>query len=158
MKLICTISTVLLFAFPVFSQRTRQESLRGLKEISVSVTLGGDAVDDKLLSSQAMLTANAELRFRLAGIRVVSPSRAIPLFNIFVNTLKVDDDFYAVSYNYGLTQVVYCGESKSSISHHMWGIHSLSAYGSDVINSNVKRSVTESLDFFINDYLAANQK
>jgi hypothetical protein len=141
-----------------------EEKLAGVNEIRVFVS-GFDKERERDGFNSETYKNAVELRFRQLGIPVVdefsdSPSDDFLLrgtFVVGVNSMKIDENQYAVSLVTYLIRYVYIsdGQEFETTSAYVWEGGSLHVLGMKRIES-FKEDVIDSADDFANDYLKAN--
>jgi hypothetical protein len=168
MRLYTAFITLFLFSAPIAHadevEEFQRKSLRGLKNISVGpVHVPAELEQNGLLTSDEVHT-DVELKLRLAGIQVVdlkdfnSSSSSASILNISVNVFSSSDGIWPISVNVGVMQPVLLERDRSILSYgETWGKFRLGRLEKSKIR-NVRETIKDMVDQFINSYLAANPK
>ena len=152
-----------------FAQDSRDTDVfRGLAGVAVAVTdLGQEVERDGLLKAQ--LQTDVELRLRKAGIRVLTEEQWItepgqPTLSVKVALYKSSDpkiNGYAKSVNIVLRQNVLLSRNPSTIFRGAITWESFEAVGFSnptVLQKDIRDTLADCVDEFINAFLAANPK
>lgn len=137
---------------------SEEEALKGLGPIRVVVeTVHPDAERDGL--KQIQLKTDVELRLRREGVPVISesdPRPGLPYLYVRVSTIKSDNGLYAYSIDVSLRRIVVlnCVTRKIMIAQ-TWEEGNIGLIGALNLK-NVRQTVGDYVDRFINAYLAAN--
>ena len=140
----------------------KQRALQGIKGVGVVVVLSDDAVKAGLLKSQVQ--TDVELKLRRDGIKVLSQAEYGPILhiNVFAMAMQSVDKQNTLGYvcfvNSALFEVVQILRSGKSIEASTWRTIGIVYGPQDKFSSYVRRHISDSLDMFLNDYLAANPK
>lgn len=142
---------------------TDRATLRGLAGVGVVVEpLGKEIERDGLTAAQ--IQTDVELRLRRSGIHVLSIAEnrnapGMPFLSVRVNVLKQKDiPLYAFSIYVTLMQdVLLARDSKISSHAATWDTDSVGTVGEAHLR-DVRNSVGDYVDRFINAYLAVNPK
>lgn len=139
-------------------------SLTGLKEISVAVEDLSNFATEEGLSEQQLKT-DAELKLRLAGIKVVPLDERLkipgaPVLYININVNKFDEpDYYAINIAVSLVQeVTLTREPSIKQLASTWNINGLTGASLHGMPNHVRNTLKKVLDQFLNAYLAVNPK
>ncbi|MGE0823746.1 MAG: hypothetical protein AB7G75_03350 [Candidatus Binatia bacterium] len=144
----------------------KQESLRGLKGIGVVIEpLQPETEQDGL--TQSLIRTDVELALRQAGIHVLSQEESVsepgsPYLYINLNTVKSEVLYAFTSYLYSLQvsfrqEVTLTRDPQIRVSAATWQSGVLGSISASNLQ-NLRKTIRDSLDQFINDYLAANPK
>ena len=139
-----------------------RRALKGIKDIGVVVVLADDAVKAGLLKSQVQ--TDVELKLRRNGIKVLSQAEYGPILQINVIAVPIQSAdkqhtfSYACSVDFALHEYVQIIRSGEIILGSTWRMSGILHAPQDVFSSYVRRHISDSLDMFLNDYLAANPK
>lgn len=140
----------------------KQRVLQGIKGVGVVVVLSDDAVKAGLLKSQVQ--TDVELKLRRDGIKVLSQAEYGPILhiNVFALALQSVDKQHTLGYvccvKYELQEYVKIMRSGEIILASTWNMISIVHGPPDTFSSQVRRHISDFLDMFLNDYLAANPK
>ena len=138
-------------------------SLAGLRGISVLVEYLTPEAEQAGLTRSA-IQADAELKLRMAGIRVIDEDEAVsprgPHIYIRVNCMKVEGkEFLACSTAVALNQNVRLARDPSVvIAAATWEKDAIGVAGSSQISDGVRGLLKDLVEEFITDYLAMNPK
>ena len=150
------------------AQDTRNpDSLRGLAGVWVTVSnIPPEAEQDGLF--QATLRTDVELRLRMAGIRVLTGEQWLnapgrPTLDVLVGLYKSRAerlDGYAKSVEVTVTQDVSLTRDPSTFVRAVtWqGLKTVGLSNSGVLQRDIRDNVADSVDEFINAFLAANPR
>jgi hypothetical protein len=144
----------------------KRGSLRGLKGLGVVVEeLQPEAERDGLTKSQ--LRTDVELKLRQAGLRVLSPEESLkepgsPYLYVNLNTAKSEVLYAFATYAYALQvalkqEVTLTRDPDIRGSATTWDTGVLGTVGAANL-PDLRKTLSDVLDRFINDYLAANPK
>lgn len=187
MKKIIVITALLIAIFPFTLEAEESElekekarvqrlpmdirSLYGLEGVNVLVESPG--ADEKQLGlTQSQLQTDIEVKLRTAGIRVFSAEESRETSDgayLYCNVnIKVDSDgLCAISYELSLNQIVYMNRSEEvteKMSYYTkvygitWDTGGVAISGVNNAKSGSREIVKDSIDEFINAFLAANPK
>lgn len=159
LSILCSLA-VLFLCSNLLSQRLTEGSLRGLKSVAVLVSINhkeGEFYDN--LKDQIKTTV--ELKLRQAGMKVLS-SNAESILSVHVIILKLkineESDHFAYAYESSLLEDTSLKRNKQNIScpaSKVWYDGLSIAVGSDIFK--LKERILDSMDGFLNDWLADNQ-
>jgi len=141
-------------------------SLRGLKGVGVVVeSLQSEVERDGLTRSH--IRTDSELALRQAGIRVLSEDESLnepgsPYLYVNLTTVKSEVLYAFTSYLYSLQislrqNVTLTREPNTKVSAMTWQTSVLGSVNAADLE-NLRKTIRDSLNQFINDYLAANPK
>ena len=112
--------------------------------------------------SKDELKAFIELKLRQNGIRVREMSdftAESPFIYININLLDLDEvEHFAFSANIGLNQTVRLIRNDQTLCAETWNKGNIAICRRESVRGKIKETVEALLTFFINDYLAANQR
>ncbi len=140
----------------------KQRALQGIKGVGVVVVLSDDAVKAGLLKSQVQ--TDVELKLRRDGIKVLSQTEYGPILqiNVFALALQSVDKQHTVGYacsvDLSLFESVQIIRSGEIIQASTWRMCGILHAPQGIFSSYVRRHISDTLDMFLNDYLAANPK
>jgi hypothetical protein len=138
-----------------------RETLKGIKGLVVAVeALPAEAAGSGLTDDQ--LQTDVELRLRRAGINIMGPG-SIVILDIDVRILKVQNTSNTdVGYVYFIDVSLYQGAVVMSNSAaaivRTWSISSLNTIGRLGLEKEVRESLGDLVDKFLNAYLSVNPK
>jgi hypothetical protein len=139
--------------------------LRGLGAIGVLVEdVPSDLQQDGLTVDD--LQTDVELRLRQAGIRVLTVTMrerlkipVSPFLSVWIVSKKVSSGHYAFSISVSLMQQVHLSRNPSiEMSAMTWHAASVGYVSNPGIRRNLRQYVSDTVDRFINAYLAVNPK
>lgn len=144
----------------------KRGSLRGLKGVGVVVeALQPEAEREGLTKSQ--LRTDVELALRQAGIRVLSEEESLaepggPYLYINLNTVKSEVLYAFVSYSFSLQislrqDATLTRDPSIKVNAMTWQTSVLGSVSAANLQ-DLRKTLRDSLDQFINDYLAVNPK
>lgn len=141
-------------------------SLRGLNGVGVVVeSLQSDVERDGL--TRSLIRTDTELALRQAGIRVLSEEESLnepgsPYLYVNLSTVKSAVLYAFTSYLYSLQislrqDVTLTRDTNTKVSAMTWHTSVLGSVDATKLE-NIRKTLRDSLNKFINDYLAANPK
>ncbi len=141
-----------------------QRALKGIQDVGVVVvvTLTDDAVKAGLLKSQVQ--TDVELKLRRNGIKVLSQEEYGPILRINVVAVAVqsaDKQYtftHVCSVDFALNEYVQIMRSGENILASTWRMIGTVHAPQDIFSSYIRRHISDTLDMFLNDCLAANPK
>ena len=145
---------------PAAAQDEPEMTLKGLPGVRVSVEdVTADAKRNGL--TKDLIQTTVEIQLRLGGIRVLTASEWIrtasaPLLHVQVNTVKADTGIYAYNVDVGLIQAVMLKSGQPALGQ-TWQEGTIGLVGASKL-LEVRESVKEYVDKFINAWLTANPK
>jgi hypothetical protein len=164
------ISNVPTFAFAKDDEEARS-TLKGLKGLFVSVNFGTPHIKElqKIGLQEEILRADIELKLRMVGINVISTNKIPPEFSVLnvniggyytMTNETTGDRGIAFVIDTEIRQPVYLIRNKNiSVLAGTWSIQIIGlGYTDKGIVNQIRNSVKESLDFFLNAYLSVNPK
>ena len=164
-KCITLMVLFLLITSSVYGQTSESniESLRGLKGVGVMVKdLISDIEKDGLRKEN--IQTDVELKLRLAGIKVLTQEEqfnepGIPCLGVSVDSFIRDgSNIYAVNISIEFLQKVYLGRDLKIVTVGItWSKSFMGTVGASNVN-DIRDSVKDKVDEFINDYLSVNPK
>ena len=143
------------------SEYTRN-TLRGITGVSVLVERLTDQAEQDGLRKEDIQT-DVELKLRLAGIKVLSGKASYanpggPYLYVEVTAILSSTGLYAVSTGVSLKQdVLLARDQSTSIAASTWSTDSVVTVGRTRLR-NLRDSIKEDVDEFINAYLSVNPK
>ena len=152
----------LLFTLPAHPTELemQRETLRGLTGLYVYVDILGNTKD---LFDIDAIRVDAELKLRMAGIKVLSTKEIKPpgtpylLVRLIIRRTPDLPSFY-YSANVWLVQSVYLERNPSiHLSGLTWVVSRLGYVGEEHL-SMIRDRIKDQIDIFINDYLSVNPK
>lgn len=140
-----------------------RESLKGMSGVSVSVSVKDKSLETHGIT-EAMLITDVEVKLRVARIKVFDDpndpdgNRAgRPELHVNVHTTKFDPAaVYIIDVT--LTQDAVLDRGKIPVRATTWKSLGYAYGGVDNAHTNVRKNLGDSVDTFINDYLAVNPK
>lgn len=167
MKTCDLLPIVVLLALPslgLAQERVDPGALRGLAGVAVAVSnIPQEAERDGLFHNT--LQTDVELRLRMAGIRVLTGEQWLnalgqPTLNISVGLVKSRSDVYAKSVEVTVTQNVLLTRNASTfVRAATWqSFKFVGISNSSILQRDIRDNVADSVDEFINAFLAANPR
>jgi hypothetical protein len=142
-----------------------KETLRGIQGVTVLVeSIRPEIERDGLTQSQIIV--DVELRLRRAGVRVLTREEGLqvkgePLLYVNLNVIKAGfgNEMYIYSVSLQLDQDVWLARADQPVKARgrTWETGSVGVVGSRRLQS-VREEVSDMIDKFLNDFLAANPK
>lgn len=148
----------------VYSEEDKDEleSLKGLKGVYVLVeSIPSEIIEEKLTKEQ--IQTDVELKLRLAGIKVVPREERFstpgwPTLYINVNAILRKEGLVVYNIHIQLEQSVYLKRAtKTEITATTWSNGSIGFVGLGKMRE-IRDSIKDMVDIFINDYLSVNPK
>ena len=156
MKRNTVLALVLLSSPPLWAQHSGRETLRGLSQVHVLIeNLDDDELKAGLTKDQ--LKVDTERRLRKAHIKVVDDDKSYLQVRV---TAIADAETERWSFAVAVTmnQPAQLTRTRRSFTAETWGTGGLWTADNSQFLLAVRQAVGDSVDKFINDYLAANQK
>lgn len=140
-----------------------QQALQGIKEVHVDVVLTDDTVKTGLLKSQVQ--TDVELKLRREGIKVLPQKEYGPILRITVAAIPIKSNqsppqilSYACSVLFALDEHVRIIRSDTIVSATTWSRIGVVHAPPDIFSNYIRGHISDSIDEFLNEYLAANPK
>jgi hypothetical protein len=133
--------------------KVERQSLTGLPAIRVIVEEMGQELDAAGITAN-QVRVDSELRLRKSGVRVTDAEDA-PYLYISVNGIKAGESVWALSIEVSLWQDVRLSRNNAWSMGATWNKGQVAVFSMDRIR-NAREHVSDCVDAFINDYLAAN--
>lgn len=142
----------------------QKDSLAGLKAISVVIDkIDSDAEAEGLRKDQ--IQTDVELQLRKAGVSIITPKSVneinLPELYVQVSALKLKNSLAGVwtfSISIEVIQPVYLATNTSKlITGTTWATSTMGSVGTANIRQ-IRESVRDAVDQFLNDYLSVNPK
>ena len=151
-----TLAALFLVALPIHAQNVEQRPLIGLRGVAVRVAVENHDNMPARLGESAMQTAT-ELQLRKAGFNVAKSTDApahAPRLLVAVNAIEYNG---AITYGVivSLIEQAVIKRNGESTTATVWQSDALALTGD---TSTIRRTVSDEVDGFINDWLAANPK
>ena len=141
-------------SFVSAQDQRRRAMLRGLQGCGVIVGNLKPEIERDGLTNQNLQT-DTELKFRMAGNKILSPGAGVPYFYLTVTVMKSQSGFYIFNISAALGEDVLLIRNGDTIWGTTWDDNHL-GMTSDL--SDIRQRAKDMVDIFINDYLAANPK
>jgi len=159
-KIFSIVVVILLLSSGVMTQTSRKETLKGLKGFDVLVEeLNSDIEKDGLHRSS--IQTDVELKLRMAGIKVLTEEegkREDTYLYIRVSSVKYKDSMYSYRIGVEFCQYVYLYRDTDIHCYATtWRIGKIGLLGVNRVKE-IRDTIKDMIDQFINDYLAVNQK
>ena len=144
-----------------------QLSTVGIDTLHVSVALNDDSINAGLSESQ--VRTDVELKLRRNGFKVLpeqdySGDILAPVLKVIINSIPVRDQYtnttagLAASVGVSLSQYVNLVRNENIVMAATWADGSIIVSNTQGYPQYVRRVVSDLVDAFLNDYLAANPK
>ena len=164
--LLMVVAMILSLDSPIFAVngRSNRATLRGLKGVGILVEqLPPEVEREGLVRNQ--LQMEAESKLRMAGIKVLTkeecsktPGEPYLYININVNLAKTESEIYPYTIDAMLIQKVSLLRAPEQITYAVtWSTGGVGSIGKPIL-SQLRESVAEVVDLFINAYLGENPK
>ncbi|MEQ1947646.1 MAG: hypothetical protein ABL995_10685 [Bryobacteraceae bacterium] len=167
MRLAIALFALLLVSMPTAEANDtdlERKSLRGLKDITVGFVRVPTELRQYEPALETDIQTAAELKLRLAGIKVLSAAEvgngagSGVILNISINAFPTNDGNWPVSVQVGVLQVVRLDRDASIFSYgETWGVYRIGRAQRSNLRS-VRDTVNDMVDQFINAYLSVNPK
>ncbi len=164
--LLMVVAMILTLDSPIFgvNGRSNRATLRGLKGVGILVEqLPPEVEREGLVRNQ--LQVETESKLRMAGVKVLTkeecsktPGEPYLYININVNLAKTESEIYPYTIDAMLIQKVSLLQAPEQITYAVtWSTGGVGSIGKPIL-SQLRESVAEVVDLFINAYLGENPK